>query len=95
MVTISAGQKNLSTYLKNSFEIEKKTYHRQTVWLGAMKFYEQENMCFIHVHTKSQLYSITRGTDIADLLLDVFFSKMPLFQKNAIFKVNQLYLWFW
>ena len=42
-------------------------------------------MGFIHVHTKFQLSSFIRSGDIADLLLGVFFSKMPFFQKNAVF----------
>ena len=42
-------------------------------------------MCFTHVHTKFQLSSFIRSGAIADLLLGVFFSKMPFFQKNAVF----------
>ena len=42
-------------------------------------------MGFIHVHTKFQLSSFIRSGDIADLLFSVFFSKMPFFQKNAVF----------
>ena len=41
-------------------------------------------MCFLHVHTKFQLSSFIRSGDIADLLLHVFFSKIPIFQKNAV-----------
>ena len=80
MIMIGAGQKKLSTYPKSS-----KPCHHQTVYLRAIKFYEQKNMGFIHVHTKFQLSSFIRSGDMADLLLGVFFSKIPIFQKNAIF----------
>ena len=62
-----------------------KSCHRQSVYLRAIKFHEQKNMCFIHVHTKFQLSSFIRSGDIANLLLGVFFSKIPVFQKNAVF----------
>merc|ERR1712208_130530 len=42
-------------------------------------------MYFIHVHTKFQLSSFIKSGDIADLLLGVFFSKMPFFHKNVVF----------
>ena len=50
-----------------------------------MKLYELKNVYFVHMHTKFQLSSFIRSGDIADSHLGVFFSKMPFFQKNAVF----------
>ena len=50
-----------------------------------MKSYKLKDMHFVHMHTKFQLSSFIRSRDIANLLLGVFFSKMPFFQKNAVF----------
>ena len=85
MITIGAGPKNLSTYLKNSFRILKAmtspNHLSQSNKISCARKY-----AFIHAHTKFLLYSFIRSRDEADLLLDDFFSKMPLFQKkNAIF----------
>ena len=77
---IGAGQKNLSAYPKNSSKIFKTMPPP-----NCLPQSNEKNMGFIHVHTKFQLSSFIRSGDIADLLLDVFFSKMPFFQKNAVF----------
>ena len=85
MIMIGAGQKNLSTYLKNSFELFK-SCHRQTARVRAMKFFELKNMYFVHMHTKFQLSSFIRSRDIADLLLYIktaFFWKKGIFEKNT------------
>ena len=84
MIMIDAGQKNLSAYLKNSFEIFR-TMPPSNGLPEGNKILKQENMCIIHVRTKFQLSSFIRSGDIADSLLDTFFSKMPLFQKNVVF----------
>ena len=76
MIMIGAGQKNLSTYLKNSF----------TARVRAMKFYELKNMHFAHMDTKFQLSSFIRSRDIADLLMYIktaFFGKKGIFEKNT------------
>ena len=81
MIMIDAGEKNLSTYLKNPLK-SLRSCHRQTTRVRSMEFYEPKNIYFVHMHTKFQLSSFIKSRDIANLLLD---TKTAFFFKNGYF----------